>query len=229
MSDNKGEAPAKPRITEYDVRGANEELLSTNLSNADWDQILDGCPREEELNHSLSEALCSIFEASKVKKFPQKSKGKRTINFNTHTKNIKKLEKERLKLDKLILEKTTNKEVKDRFLVRIQLINKETENTYEKEKQRIEDKAIAELEGNVKAFYNYANSFRKSKVKIGPLKSGGTYQSGEQAMANILSMQYESVFTTETPNSNPLSRETPNSIPLNFEKFCSPPLSHTKF
>ena len=49
---------------------------------------------------------------------------------------------------------------------------------------------------DIKAFYQYANTCRKSRAKIGPLKSGLTFQSGEKEMADILSRQYQSVFTT---------------------------------
>ena len=73
--------------------------------------------------------------------------------------------------------------------------------TDEKEKGRIEEKVIENLEGDLKAFHNYANSFLKSKVRVGPLKSGGNYHSGEQEMANILSRQYESVFSEPSDGS----------------------------
>ena len=107
-----------------------------------------------------------------------------------------KLNKERIKLDKLIANKTVTLKDRDRFSKRIVTINERMRDIYDQEKQRAEKRAIENIQGDVKAFYNYANSFRKSKVKVGPLKSGTTYQSGEKEMAEILSRQYESVFTT---------------------------------
>ena len=75
------------------------------------------------------------------------------------------------------------------------------EEIYDKERERKEKKVCDNIKVDSKAFFTYANSFRKSKTRIGPLKSGGSYWSGEKEMANILSRQYESVFTTpyDTP------------------------------
>ena len=132
----------------------------------------------------------------------KRKKSKQTKNFNIHTINkINKLNKERLKLDKLLASNLITNLVRDRFTRRIHIINKEIEDVYEKEKRRIEEKAIDDLAGDLKAFYNYANSFRKSKIRVGPLKSGGSYHSGEREMANILSRQYKSVFSVPSDGS----------------------------
>ncbi len=84
---------------------------------------------------------------------------------------------------------------KAKFEDRIKEINTEIETLFEKERQRLERRAIINIKDNAKAFYKYANSFKKSRTKIGPLRSGDTYQSGEKEMAEILSQQYKSVFT----------------------------------
>jgi hypothetical protein len=64
----------------------------------------------------------------------------------------------------------------------------------DKEKAQIQN-----LRTNPAAFYKYAKESRDSTTKIGPLKciqlGKVTYESGPQKMAEILSQQYESVFT----------------------------------
>ena len=59
-----------------------------------------------------------------------------------------------------------NSLVRERFTLRIHTINREIEDIYAKVKQRSEERVIEELEGNAKAFYTYANSFRKSKTGL---------------------------------------------------------------
>ena len=70
------------------------------------------------------------------------------------------------------------------------------------EKERL----IAEdIKLNPKRFYKYANTFKKTKSKIGPLKSVKDnkpfFESGPQKMAELLNAQYQSQFTTpKTPH-----------------------------
>ena len=62
-----------------------------------------------------------------------------------------------------------------------------------------EIRVAEEIKTNPKRFYQYANTFRKTKAKIGPLKNpsdANSYVSGPQKMAEILSLQYKTVFTT---------------------------------
>ena len=70
-----------------------------------------------------------------------------------------------------------------------------------------ETKVAERIKSNPKAFYAHANKFRKTKAKIGPLKTdvNGTpeYTAGPQKMAEILSSQYESVFSTPSTRNIP--------------------------
>ena len=61
---------------------------------------------------------------------------------------------------------------------------------------RTDQKLLREIKSNPKAFFKYANSKRKVKTKIGPLQSGSSLESGPKEMAEILSAQYESVFSS---------------------------------
>ena len=71
-----------------------------------------------------------------------------------------------------------------------------------------------EIKLNPKKFYKYANSFRKTKTKIGPLKTikdnKPFFESGPAKMAEMLSAQYESVFTKP-------KRLRPTFSPTNIE------------
>ena len=96
------------------------------------------------------------------------------------------------------LENTHNLRDKDRGvkLKQLHCINNDIQPLITKEEEEREQKVINEVNLNTKAFFNYANNNRNSKIKIGPLKQGNTFESGPQKMANVLSMQFLSVFST---------------------------------
>ena len=93
------------------------------------------------------------------------------------------------------LENIHNLEGKDRGLTLEQLncIN-DIQLLITKEEEEREQEVIKEINLNTKAFFDYANNKRKSTIKIGPLEQCNTFESGPQKMANVLSMQFLSVF-----------------------------------
>ena len=58
-----------------------------------------------------------------------------------------------------------------------------------------EEWVIKQIKSNPKAFYKHAAKNRKERAKIGPLKSDDIYVNDPQKMADILSVQYQSVFS----------------------------------
>ena len=74
-----------------------------------------------------------------------------------------------------------------------------------KQKRREEAKALKEIKANPAIFFKHATSTRHTKVKTGPLKQGQTYESGPKKMADILSQQFKSVFSTPQLNPRGLS------------------------
>ena len=60
-----------------------------------------------------------------------------------------------------------------------------------------EEDAAKSIEGNPGMFFKYAKNDKELRSKIGPLKKGdGTgYERDPKRMAEILSKQYESVFS----------------------------------
>ena len=65
-----------------------------------------------------------------------------------------------------------------------------------------EKKLLEDIKKNPRAFYKHANKTRKGKTRIGPLFSGGKYDSDPKRMADILSQQYEGVFSTPMEDIN---------------------------
>ncbi len=100
--------------------------------------------------------------------------------------------------------------------------------SFKAEKKKEEDSVIQNMQDdNKKAFYKYANSKRKSKPSIGPLKTivdkKVHIEDGPKRMADILSNQYRSVFTEPKPEKkvidpisffNVLTDKIPNSKEL---------------
>ena len=58
-----------------------------------------------------------------------------------------------------------------------------------------ESKLLKEIANNPKAFYKHADKSRKAHTRIGPLKVAEQYVSDPKSMADILSKQYENVFS----------------------------------
>ena len=75
-------------------------------------------------------------------------------------------------------------------------------------------KVIKEVKNNPKAFYKYANTYRKFTSKIGPLKVGSKYEDDPKRMANIIARQYKSVFTIPKDISDVLLKPPKNENSL---------------
>ena len=94
------------------------------------------------------------------------------------------------------LKATTNKiktlKLKDQ-LIRIE---RELQNSYKKKSENDEKNAIKAIKNNAKYFFSYAKKFSKIKAKIGPLlDKDQEYISDSKEMADILQVQYKSVFS----------------------------------
>ena len=73
---------------------------------------------------------------------------------------------------------------------------KDIKDSYERENLASEEKAINAIKTNSKAFFKYANQKRKVRSRIGPLMTNsGELTENAREMADILSHQYESVFS----------------------------------
>ena len=82
-------------------------------------------------------------------------------------------------------------------------------------RKKKEKKALENIKSNPQAFFKYANSSRSVRSKIGPLQTGETYTSNPKKMADILSYQYKSVFSTPCDNLTNLEAVRSTCPPLN--------------
>ena len=78
---------------------------------------------------------------------------------------------------------------------RIQELNTCIQEMFDDTESDKEAKLFKEIKDNPKAFYKYANEKKKGKSVIGPLKTGDKFDSDPKRMAELLSTQYESVFS----------------------------------
>ena len=78
-------------------------------------------------------------------------------------------------------------------------IDRELKGLFQEQKSKEEAAAISKIKEDPRFFYKYANSKRKTKSRIGPLKTTKNgkphIESGPKELAEILSAQYKSVFT----------------------------------
>ena len=116
---------------------------------------------------------------------------------------IKRLMAERTKLNSLLSTKgnVMTKVDKQEKISRLGEINEEIFNIQEAEADKEERKAVEDIKVDQKKFYKYANGKKKHRDAIGPLKWRNTYTSDSEKMAEILSQQYQSMYST--PRSHP--------------------------
>ena len=72
---------------------------------------------------------------------------------------------------------------------------KETKKTIKNKKNGLERRVINNAKTNPKGFYSYLNSAKRTKAKIGPLKSESEMVINPQCQATILNNYFSSVFT----------------------------------
>ena len=84
--------------------------------------------------------------------------------------------------------------------MKINALNNEILQKMKDDSKDKEDQAILQIKTNPRFFYKYAKQTKVTKSNIGPLKSGTKYFSGPQQMAEILSKQYDKVFTKPRTN-----------------------------
>ena len=189
------------------LKRANKDTLRQALASTDWDTIIGNENKIENANNNFLEA---VIKAAKIVGVPKHKTKAQEKNKET---TIGVLLSERNKICTQ-LENTHNLRGKDRYLELKQLngINNDLQLLITNEK------VINEINLNTKTFFNYANKNRKSKSKIGPLKQGNTFESGPQKMADILSMQYRSVF----------SKPKTDLTNLKFKSISSPNMEDTE-
>ena len=183
---------ANADIRAFNFPRANKEALKEALVNKRLDMIAEQAPDPIEAKSAVVEAIVEAAKEAKVPLFQHTKQG-------DHSAAIRKLYKERVAiLRRMRKKRLSTTELLDRQR-RLREIQAEVAETNRAEAEEKEKTIAKEIKTNPKRFYQYANSFRKSKTKIGPLKTLAgdkkSFESGPKKMAEILSAQYKSVFT----------------------------------
>ena len=82
---------------------------------------------------------------------------------------------------------------------RLLSVNEELKKSHQEEVTRREKDVVEKVKCNPKAFYSYANSKRKGKPKIGPLRVNGEEVTGNKKIADTLGCHFQSVFSNPMP------------------------------
>lgn len=80
----------------------------------------------------------------------------------------------------------------------IDILSRNIQAKIDKDKVDKEQVLIRNMKTNPKAFFKFANSTRKSRSEVGPLKRGSTFTNSPKDMSAIMSDQYKSVFITSS-------------------------------
>ena len=198
----------QPEISKFNFERANKELMKNTLTNMDLTNIVQHANNAEDAKQAILNAFIDSAKETKVPTHQNK-------NINSQSNTIRKLFHAKTKITKKLRKPITltyrtnlHSQLK---AIHQQIIDANKSESFEKER-----KVAEAIKNNPKAFYAYANRFRKIKSKIGPLKTTNNgiphHESDPRKMAEILSSQYQSVLSTP---SNTLIPDT--SLPLTHD------------
>ena len=175
----------RPLIAQYNFGEADSDILKREMERMDWEAQLEDT-HGESLHRRWVEGLEKIAEAAHVPKFTQKER-------DAHDLERKQLKRQRL-VEKL-RSKMMNIADRERIKRSVTDVNKEIQDLIDKQRSKEEKSALKNITADPKMFYKYAKRKRSTREKIGPLRSGDTYESDPKRMAQILSDQYKKTFS----------------------------------
>ena len=181
--------------SQINFRAINVEAYKTEMDKVNWEKTLD-VPNDK-MSSAFVNEVCAAAIRVNAPTF------RNTRNKKAQEK-IQQLGAERQKLHKQNDHPSVTNETQKKNNNRIKEINEELSKTLKDEREAEEIRVIKTFRVNSRDFYKYANKFRKTKDRVGPLKKGNNYESGPKQMAEILSEQYDSVFSTPKDNINDL-------------------------
>ena len=184
----------KPLIAKLNTKLVNWENVNNELGNMDWEYIFEECQHVHNMKESIIQELTNTLIRNGA-----------TERKQNQVRNKMPLKRRRLFRKKGKIENklanSLGRDMKERLRI-LEKINKEIKKSYIQENEMAENKVLAEIKSNPKAFFKFANSKRKMKSNIGPLmKKDNLITENSQDMANILSQQYESVFNKASNSS----------------------------
>ena len=172
---------AKPSLAaQINFRAIDDEAYKKELEKINWEKTLD--VPDDKMSAAFVKEVCEAAVRVNAPRF--RSKGNKRAE-----EKLKILDAERARLQKQNEHPSVTEETKTSNNLRIKKINLSIATILKEEREAEEVRVIKTFRINSRDFYRYANKFRKSKDKVGPLKTGNNYESGEKKMAEILSDQ----------------------------------------
>ena len=191
--------------------GPQAEFDTINLASEDvkWDEIeneLSGISWTDELNDlepsKMVERISEICLEACQGRAPARTTVNRKRSKIPRTRRI--LMRRRCKVNKQ-LSTVRSDSRRTKLEEEAREIEKKLQQSYKQEHTEMEEKAVKSIKSNPKYFFSYAKKFSTVKSAVGPLMNATKELiSCPSKMANILSEQYESVFSTpKTPLLDP--------------------------
>lgn len=183
------------------------EKINYELSSYSWDEDFSICTHTEMVN-KLIEVCYNI-----ACKYVPHKKSKRNGHKAKIPKDRNALMRRRTKIHKQLNSEISAQRQNNLHheLVEIEL---SLQSSYQEERSKQEKYAVSAIKRNVKHFYSYASKFSKIRQGIGPLTDPQLKTvSCPHAMANLLSTQYASVWTTPNNRADDVSNSVPDTHP----------------
>ena len=167
----------------------NWNSIGDTLGSIDWVAIFRGKSATEMINIFLRICMKCAMENSPPKVILSKSK-------NHVPRHRKTLMRRRIKLKKRLYTATNQQRIQS-LKTKLAEIERDLQKSYKSQETHLEDKAVKSIKSNPKYFYAYAKKRQKLRTQIGPLTNmEGNLTDDPIEMANLLSKQFRSVFST---------------------------------
>ena len=210
-SDNRNEEESHKASGFYNLNFFSDdtqwESLEDDLSSYNWNQEFRGLDTAEMMTRFTSVCLSIAQKWVPASKLPLTHRHKS----QKIPRHRKALMRKRTRLNKKYVSARSDNR---RSTILSQLIETEKalSKSHEEQRDREEKKAVEKIKTNPKFFFTYGRRFSKVRTGIGPLLNAAeTLISAPLEMAELLSEQYSSVFSTPLHDSIPVYSLFPNT------------------
>lgn len=162
-------------------------VINSEVSNVDW---------QEEMSRQTTVEMYQHFTSKLLKICATHIPRKRQLKSYSIPRERRTLMRKRTKLNKRLL----NCESRNAIKQKLERIERELRQSYEREAKTEEQRAINTIKENPKYFFKYAKRKANTRTTIGPLKYQGHLTSDPQKMSEALNHQYTSAFSTQNPD-----------------------------
>ena len=184
----------------------NWEALEEDLTNYDWLQEFRGQDTSEMMQRFLSVTL-SIARKWVPERSPSRDSSARKRKIPRHRKALMR-KRTRLKKQYVSAKSSSKRDVLFHRLVNTE---KQLNKSHEDQRDFEERKAIEKIRSNPKFFFSFGRKFSKVRIGVGPLiNTAKRLISNPAEIAEILSEQYSSVFSTPVHSRIPVNELFPD-------------------